>query len=171
MAKSRKFPAEDLPPDYEVGFGKPPKETQFKKGQSGNPKGRPKGSINLMTRFDRALRQTVTVVEHGKKRQVIKADALVMQLVNQAVQGQIPHLRLLLPILQSIERMAEAQGGKSVHDLTDPALLASLLERLDRGTNLVLSAPSESPRSADQNTASDSNVAAPANPDNPESDT
>lgn len=36
-------------PDYSVGKGKPPKHTQFKPGQSGNPKGRPKGSNNLKT--------------------------------------------------------------------------------------------------------------------------
>ena len=170
MAKPKKTPAEDLPPDYEVGFGKPPKETQFKKGQSGNPKGRPKGSINLMTRFDRALRETVTVVEHGQKRRVSKVDALVMQVVNHSIQGQIPHLRLLLPILQSIESKAEAQGGKTSQDLTDPALLAPLLEQLGRGTDLVLSATSESHRPPDSNPAADTGAGTPGNPAHPESD-
>ena len=42
--------------DYEVGYGKPPRHTWFKKGQSGNPRGRPCGSKNLKTLLSEALR-------------------------------------------------------------------------------------------------------------------
>ena len=41
--------------DYRVGYGKPPLETRFKKGQSGNPGGRPRRARNLMTQLYRAL--------------------------------------------------------------------------------------------------------------------
>ena len=41
--------------DYEIGYGRPPKHTQFKKGQSGNPEGRPKGIKSLSTELDDEL--------------------------------------------------------------------------------------------------------------------
>jgi S-adenosylmethionine/arginine decarboxylase-like enzyme len=44
-----------------VGYGKPPLHTRFKKGQSGNPRGRPRGAKNLSTLVSDALDQTVVV--------------------------------------------------------------------------------------------------------------
>ena len=51
--------------NYEVGYGKPPQHTQFKKGHSGNIKGRPRGSRNASTLLDEALRERVMVTENG----------------------------------------------------------------------------------------------------------
>jgi hypothetical protein len=66
--------------DYEVGHGKPPKSTQFKKGQSGNPKGRPKGSKNFATVYHKVGREFVTVKENGRTRRLTKQEALLVDL-------------------------------------------------------------------------------------------
>ena len=63
-----------------VGRGKPPKHTQFKKGETGNKRGRPKGSKNLATLIIEGARDQVTATVGGKKRQISKMQATTMQL-------------------------------------------------------------------------------------------
>jgi hypothetical protein len=74
--------------EYEVGFGKPPRSTQFAKGKSGNPNGRPKGSKNLATLFREIGQEQVTVTEGGRTRTMNKAHAVMVQLTNKAVSGE-----------------------------------------------------------------------------------
>jgi hypothetical protein len=57
---------------YKVGFGKPPKAGQFKKGKSGNPRGRPRGSCNLATDLNAELSEQITVREDGRSKRVSK---------------------------------------------------------------------------------------------------
>jgi hypothetical protein len=71
--------------DSGVGFGKPPEHTKFKKGHSGNPAGRPKGSRNLKTLINRELNTTITIEQTGKKRKISRKEALVKSLVNDAL--------------------------------------------------------------------------------------
>jgi hypothetical protein len=69
---------------YAVGFGKPPRHTQFQKGRSGNPKGRPKGSVNFATGLRRALLATVMVKDNGITRRMTKFDVACRQQSNKA---------------------------------------------------------------------------------------
>ena len=73
--------------DYEVGYGKPPKHTQFKKGQSGNSKGRPKGRKNMRTIVNDILNRTVTIRENGRTRRVKFQEAFAHQLAAKALNG------------------------------------------------------------------------------------
>jgi len=56
--------------DYEVGYKKPPKETRFKKGQSGNPRGRPSATENLRMLLGKVLDETITLTENGRHRKI-----------------------------------------------------------------------------------------------------
>lgn len=72
---------------YEVGFARPPKHSQFKTGQSGNPRGRPPGSRNFQTLLREELNQKMQVVDNGRSRLMSKGRVAVRQQVDKAVKG------------------------------------------------------------------------------------
>ena len=85
--------------DYEVGYGKPPKNTQFKKGKSGNPLGRPKKKKNLVDLLQTTLDEEIIV--NGVKKS--KRELLVMSIVNDAIKGNASSRKLLLPFIDGEE--------------------------------------------------------------------
>ncbi len=97
----------DREPDYEVGYGKPPRQTRFAKGQSGNPRGRPPGAKNLKTLLSEALNETVIVSENGGRRKVTKRQAIITQLVNRSATADFRAIKILLDIVRDIERQTE----------------------------------------------------------------
>jgi hypothetical protein len=73
--------------EYEVGHGRPPKGTQFRKGQSGNPSGRPRGSKKFLTDLEEELAQPMTHRSSEGDRVVTKQRGLIMNIIDSAVQG------------------------------------------------------------------------------------
>jgi Family of unknown function (DUF5681) len=84
-----------------VGYGKPPSATQFQKGQSGNPKGRPKGKRNSQIPYDHVLGQMVTVREDGRERRVTAAEAFILQLTQKGLAGDSAAARSSLSAIEA----------------------------------------------------------------------
>jgi hypothetical protein len=125
----------NTPDDGRVGYGKPPRQTRFKKGRSGNPAGRPKGALNLATTLERTLKAQVLVTAQGRRRTITKFEAALTQLVNQAASGEGRAMTLLLNIIQVVEHRWEAHPV-SVEPLpeADQRVMTRLLGRLHRLT-------------------------------------
>jgi Family of unknown function (DUF5681) len=103
--------------DYEVGYGKPPKNTQFQKGHSGNPKGRPKKALDFDHELIRESNSFMTITENGRRKRVSKHNVTIMQLLKQAMTGNIQAARVYLDRRQkALERavlVAEPQANNS----------------------------------------------------------
>ena len=93
--------------DYEVGYKKPPKHTQFQKGKSGNPGGRRKPAADVVTALERTLSELITIREDGQTRQVTRLEAALRQMVAKATAGDTAAFRLLSALIQVYQQPHE----------------------------------------------------------------
>jgi hypothetical protein len=120
--------------DYEVGYGKPPRHTRFAKGQSGNPRGRPRGAKNFTTLLEEALNEPVTVTENGGRRKVSKRQAIVTQLVNRSATADFRAIKLLFDIVRDIERQTEPASDETAEfSEADQKVLEQIRSRFSKG--------------------------------------
>ena len=120
--------------DYEIGYGKPPRGCGFKKGQSGNPRGRPPGSKNLTTLLNDELNETVTMTENGRLRKITKREAVIKQLVNKSASAEARSLKILLDLMLNLEARARSSSAVPTTPAIGPddeEVLAQLKERLE----------------------------------------
>jgi hypothetical protein len=120
----------ETPRDYEVGYGKPPRHTRFRRGQSGNPKGRPRGSKNLPTLLTEALNERVIVAEDDGRRKITKREAIITQLVNRSAKADLRAIKILLDIIQDIERRTEPTSPQTSFGPADEKVIEQLKARL-----------------------------------------
>ena len=113
-----------------VGYGKPPIRSRFKKGRSGNPQGRPKGSLNFATVLLRTLREKVVIHENGKRRVITKLEASLKQLVNKATAGDLRALSHLIGVTIAAEQSAaeESAAQDVLHEL-DREVMTNMIRR------------------------------------------
>lgn len=106
-------------PDYEVGYGKPPCHSQFKKGQSGNPAGRESGVPNTRSLIEKEGSEQMTITENGIQKVITKREATIKALYAKAMKGDVSAVKTLLEADRKNEGAAKAGSN---HELTEADL-------------------------------------------------
>ena len=121
--------------DDDVGYQKPPRAHRFKPGESGNPKGRPKGAKNEATLLFELLHRKVEVRENGKIRKITILEAMLHRLAEDSLKGNVKSAAFLLNRLTA---MASGTVGPEVSQ-DDQAVLAAYIRSsqldLETGTD------------------------------------
>lgn len=119
--------------DYEVGYGKPPRKNQFKKGRSGNPGGRVEGSKNIATDLREELAETVKIKEGGRKVRLTKRRLLIKSQVAKAIKGDPRSFDLIMNLAEDLtpelmEEVKEVLRGDAAADI-----VARFIDRIREG--------------------------------------
>jgi hypothetical protein len=88
--------------EYKVGYKKPPREHQFKPGQSGCPKGRPRLIQDFNTDFQDELEEVIKIQEGGKLKPITKQRALIKRLITNALGGNASSIKIVTAILSKM---------------------------------------------------------------------
>lgn len=85
---------------YRVGRGRPPLHTQFKTGQSGNPRGRPKGRKSSAQILDELLSRKVKVGEGSSRRSMTMEEVMMRRICQRAANGELKYVEFVLRLKQ-----------------------------------------------------------------------
>lgn len=118
-------------PHKPVGYGNPPRASQFKKGQSGNPNGRPKAKKSARDIIKAALFAPVTIREGGRTRRISTLEALMKRLRKDALEGDLKATDRLLKLMQLQAHDTEKQeddAGPAFDPKDDHRILKEMLK-------------------------------------------
>ncbi len=135
--------------DPPVGYGHPPVASRFRKGRSGNPRGRPKGRKSTIP-YDTVLGQEVTIREDGRERRVSAAEAFLLQLAKKGLEGDGGAARASLTAIEEarerrlsgddidVIRIVMLFVGFSANGALEPLRMARKLDRYRPTARMVL---------------------------------
>lgn len=129
IVRSRKAPESE----EAVGYGRPPKHSRFKPGQSGNPKGRPKGAKSQKTIVLDMLLAPIDYVENGVRRKASRLELIFKRMVEKALKGDLRAAERLISMYATLEegdRQTDAANPASEIDIEaeDEAILKEARE-------------------------------------------
>lgn len=117
----------DSAPDYEAGYGKPPKASRWQPGQSGNPRGRTKGSRGLKTDLGKALNVRTTIKINGKVYKGATQELAMLGLAMRAAAGDLRAAKELSRLVLAIFGPDDRGGEKARLSAMDQELLRRAL--------------------------------------------
>ena len=120
--------------DYDVGFGRPPRSTRFRPGQSGNPKGRPKAVTNVDDVLRKRLFAKVSVQENGIRKKITVLEAILGRLIKNAADGDPRSFGLLLKLLPRMQTQPDPAAQTEASPERDRQVLEEFARML--GTSL-----------------------------------
>lgn len=116
-------------PSSTIGYKKPPSQHQWKKGQSGNPKGRPRGSDKLNTVVAKLLRQKISVSTSQGTTEKQRIEALVEKLMYDTItKGRVGLYNLTLNLAEKAEAASDAEMERQAGPQTVAEILKDYIE-------------------------------------------
>jgi len=119
----------DDPTDDDIGYGRPPRHTRWQKGQSGNPRGRPKGSRGLKTDLHAELVSRMTIQINGKPVTATKQQLMIKTLTARAAAGDVRAIQTLIGLVMQVFGPEDRGGDHKRLSAQDQQILDELLSR------------------------------------------
>jgi Family of unknown function (DUF5681) len=119
-------------PGKKVGYCNPPEHTRFRPGHSGNPAGRPKGTLNLATVLQRALREKIVISKNGRRIVITKMEAAIRQLVDKASAGDLKALQQVAAFVKSEGQEQDIENDKPELAENDSKVIQGILWRFQQ---------------------------------------
>ena len=149
---------DDQGPPYEIGYGRPPRQHRFRPGQSGNPKGRSKGSRGLKTDLRAELEARMTIRINNEPVSDTRQRLLLRALSSRAAAGDVRAAAILIPIIIQVLGVEDRGSDRKVLSPLDHSILDEMLQ------SLGMDVPGDESASQPGQAGSDANGIDPADP-------